>query len=75
MKPDRGTAYVEGQFEYGVWDVKYKTERPGLIVYTIDFNPERAAKVAATVCLIGLAVASGGASIPSSAPALIYIGG
>ena len=75
LTPTRGNQYVSGKFEYGIWDVAYELELPGLIVYDVTLNPKRAAKAALTAGAIGLAAATGGASLPYSAPAIAMIGG
>ena len=76
VSPNRGMTFVSGEIKYGIWDVSYQWERPGLIVYDVKMNPERAATAAITgFAIIGMAVYSGGLSLPYTAPAFALLGG
>ena len=44
--PSRGTTHVSGNFEYGFYDIEYKTTADGLILYTYTFNRKRARETA-----------------------------
>lgn len=66
--PNRGNKSVSGHFDYGMYDVNYRLEQPGLIVYTINLNQQRAAETTLIALSIGLALVTGGASIPYTAP-------
>ena len=47
----RGTIRIKGQFEYGIYVVKYKLHRNGLISYRCDINP---IVIAATVTVLSI---------------------
>ena len=50
----RGKIAVSGTIQYGIHDVEYRLESPGLIVYDTKVNWERAAATAALAVLIVL---------------------
>ena len=75
LQPTRGNEYVSGSFEHGVWDVEYKLEKPGLIVYNTTLNSQRASKIVVIAVAIGLAALTQGASLSFTVPALAMIGG
>ena len=55
-----GTEYVSGDFSYGIYDVSFRYEKAGLVTYTVDINPKRAAQTAIMVMIgVGLAMFSG----------------
>ena len=66
--PSRGFQFVTGKLTYGLWDVEYKWERPGLITYETKFNWQRAGIYAAIVLSIGLGIVTEGTSVPITAP-------
>jgi len=56
----RGTEYVSGDFSYGIYDVSFRSEKAGLVTYTVDINSKRAAQTAIMVMIgVGLAMFSG----------------
>ena len=70
----RGTEYVSGSFSYGMWDVEYSLQAPGLIVYTPTYNWRRAGMTTAVIVLAG-AVAVGVYYAGIGAGALILLPG
>ena len=67
---NRGTKNVYGRFQYGIYDVKYRLQSPGLIVYEVKVNWERAT-VVATVAVFAVLLAAYPAGAPAYAYALI----
>ena len=66
--PSRGTQYISGTLEYGLYDVHYELRAPGLIVYEPQINWSRVATYATVVALIVAGVATNGQSLPASMP-------
>ena len=62
----RGNYNVVGFFQYGIYDVSYRLNSPGLIEYTIDLNWNRAARYATLASLSILLVL-----FPELAPTVI----
>ena len=64
--PDRGTTSAFGYIHYGIYDVEYHLEAPGLIVYKTDVNWDRAVAYVSAAVLAALVIA-----FPESAPVAI----
>lgn len=67
-KVTRSQEKISGSFKYGMYDVTYKNEADGLIVYDVELNWNRAAKYLLTLAFAGLALLTSGASLASGAP-------
>ena len=64
----RSQEKISGSFKYGMYDVTYKNEAAGLIVYDVDLNWDRAAKYLLTLAVAALACLTSGASLTAGAP-------
>ena len=71
--PTRADVEMSGSFRYGMYDVTYEKNQPGLIVYTPVKNQTRAtaAVAIATAIVVTAIIATGGASAPALIPALV----
>ena len=68
--PTKGSDFVNGTFAYGIYDVTYKLERPGLITYKCDRNDQRTLVTAVALVLI-FGIATGNVPAVSGAGALV----
>lgn len=53
----RGTQSVYGSFSYGIYDITYRSQSPGLIVYDVSVNWHRATAVASIAITAALMIA------------------
>ena len=68
--PTRGNEYVSGSFAYGMYDVHYKTQASGLIVYDTEVNYQRTLQTAVILVLI-LGLATGNVGVAAGAAAAL----